>query len=1134
MSATGQFQTAIVFSTDSSLNNTSTTDLSNNYGMYISSDYGNSWNMCASVKDQNNNYVTNATWYAVAISANGKFQSAVVGNPTKTEYTGGAFKITYLNNYQNCGIYTSNDYGNNWTLVRDLSNNSPSLTCVAMSSSGQYQTALGGCLNTTNKSTGIYISSDYGATWSATAKMKTTGALFIISFNIDWSTVAVSSSGQYQTACAINLGIFYSNDYGNNWSGPVNSSDTGSTFYTESYLYGKITYNAFANSKYLYTFTSTSTNIDSSNRTFTAFSANQYITGNGINSDSKIITILNLTSFTFETSLQINSELLGSVDIGIYSINAINGNAWFQSAMSSSGEYQTLTILGNVAYNSVTPSSLKSIENLTTNRIDLNGPMTFLDDSTFITADTFPLDYTGSLLNQIVNTTNMYPSISSSSPPSYSCCTMTSNGQIQIVALSYPNAINVWDGTGYKSSFGIYYVSINYGATWSQSTFYYNNSLITYKPLAISISSSGKYITLVTYDVSGNSKTVTFYSNSVSIFTSASSIRLNNFPQSYQYSGSNEPTAKISMSGSGQYQTIAINNLNLFITSNSGSTWFSRNTIGTNAFLSNVVGVSVSFSGQFQCLVTTNATVAKSTDYGTTWKILTVATDMLGCIDVAISSTGQYQTILANTTTNSSEVYYSNSYGELWKKSTGTGFGSLQNIIMTSSGKYQIVSSISGLHLSIDFGSTWITKYTFPTASLMGAVGLTNSYQMNTNMALSYNGQFFLTGPANYKNTVYTALTTAINTSVVPFSSTTDAFDSGTIIGQFLTWDANYSKWRPSNTKSISIGSYAGYTVQGQSAVAIGSYAGYTAQGLNAVAIGLNAGNINQGQLSVAIGSSAGYSKQGDRAVAIGSYAGNESQRAYAVAIGVNAGQNTQGESAVAIGFTAGNISQGPYSVAIGFNAGQNTQGQRAVAIGGNAGQNTQGENSIAIGYNAGLKNDNKNNNVIILNASGSELNSANSSAFYVNPIRNADASANVLCYNSTDGEITYCSAKSFIIDHPLDENKYLVHACLEGPESGIYYRGKGEVVDNHSTKISLPNYVTSFATELTTYVTAIYDGKVKSYAVSDIDEEGSFNVYGENGKFNWVVFGKRGSINVEPLKSEINVKGFGPYKWVE
>ena len=123
---------------------------------------------------------------------------------------------------------------------------------------------------------------------------------------------------------------------------------------------------------------------------------------------------------------------------------------------------------------------------------------------------------------------------------------------------------------------------------------------------------------------------------------------------------------------------------------------------------------------------------------------------------------------------------------------------------------------------------------------------------------------------------------------------------------------------------------------------------------------------------------------------------------------------------------------------------------------------------------------------------------------------------------------------KTFIIDHPKDNDRYLVHACLEGPEAGVYYRGTSEIIDNQSVTIELPSYVPGWATHISVLVTAIYDGKVKTFAASDVDRNGKFVVYGENGRFNWLAMGKRASVNVEPLKSEINVSGFGPYKWIE
>ena len=45
--------------------------------------------------------------------------------------------------------------------------------------------------------------------------------------------------------------------------------------------------------------------------------------------------------------------------------------------------------------------------------------------------------------------------------------------------------------------------------------------------------------------------------------------------------------------------------------------------------------------------------------------------------------------------------------------------------------------------------------------------------------------------------------------------------------------------------------------------------------------------------------------------------------------------------------------------------------------------------------------------------------------------------------------------------------------------------------------------------------------------------KNGKFKVYGGPGLFNWVVYGKRLEVVVEPLKSETDIEGKGPYKWV-
>ena len=138
------------------------------------------------------------------------------------------------------------------------------------------------------------------------------------------------------------------------------------------------------------------------------------------------------------------------------------------------------------------------------------------------------------------------------------------------------------------------------------------------------------------------------------------------------------------------------------------------------------------------------------------------------------------------------------------------------------------------------------------------------------------------------------------------------------------------------------------------------------------------------------------------------------------------------------------------------------------------------------------------------------------------------------MVYSTVSSEITL-STKTFVIDHPSDKDRYLVHACLEGPEAGVYYRGEGEIADNESTIIFLPDYVEAFASNFTVHLTSIFDPTLKKgrvYEYGPVKNE-SFTVYGPSGKFSWIVHAKRSEVEVEPLKSSVNVKGTGPYKWI-
>ena len=140
------------------------------------------------------------------------------------------------------------------------------------------------------------------------------------------------------------------------------------------------------------------------------------------------------------------------------------------------------------------------------------------------------------------------------------------------------------------------------------------------------------------------------------------------------------------------------------------------------------------------------------------------------------------------------------------------------------------------------------------------------------------------------------------------------------------------------------------------------------------------------------------------------------------------------------------------------------------------------------------------------------------------------------LTYNTTTSEVNYCdnsvTVKTFIIDHPLYKDKYLVHCCLEGPEVGVYYHGKNEILNNTNVTVYLPDYVDKFSYDFTVHITHIYDGKNKIYNASNVINN-QFNVFGENGRFYWIVYAKRNNVVIEPNKKDVTLKGNGPYKWI-
>lgn len=337
---------------------------------------------------------------------------------------------------------------------------------------------------------------------------------------------------------------------------------------------------------------------------------------------------------------------------------------------------------------------------------------------------------------------------------------------------------------------------------------------------------------------------------------------------------------------------------------------------------------------------------------------------------------------------------------------------------------------------------------------------------------------------------------------------------------------------------AVAIGFQSSTIAQGNYAVSIGFSAGEDTQQAGAVAIGYRAGNYAQTAYSVAIGNSAGENYQGSNggtaSLAIGNYAGNYSQSSSAIAIGNYAGSTNQQASSVAIGQYAGSYSQSSVAVAIGNYAGTTNQQQSAVAIGSYAGNYSQGESAIAIGNYAGETNQAANSIVISASASTLPGSGQTASALFIEPIRNLTAGLNGLQYNPSSGEVSYASSKTFIIQHPEVESKWLVHACLEGPENGVFYRGKNTLNGYGSKLIFLPSYASKIASNWTIQVTPIYP--LKSVSVSEV-KDNYFTVFGDKEaglqSFFWVAHGERHALQTEVDKNTVEVKGTYPYNFI-
>lgn len=200
------------------------------------------------------------------------------------------------------------------------------------------------------------------------------------------------------------------------------------------------------------------------------------------------------------------------------------------------------------------------------------------------------------------------------------------------------------------------------------------------------------------------------------------------------------------------------------------------------------------------------------------------------------------------------------------------------------------------------------------------------------------------------------------------------------------------------------------------------------------------------------------------------------------------------------------------------------------IVIGKNHVLNSYCDRNIILG--SGIASAGIMSNTIVLSTSPLTVNVSN--AFFVNPIRlGASATSNVVVYDTSTKEVTYdtyANVKTFVIDHPIDEKKYLVHACIEAPEALVMYRGVGFITNVGFCKITLPSYCIAWS-NFTTHLTAINSKNPNIYSTEVMDN--TFLVYGDVGKFSYIVHATRNDIEVEPNKVDYKYNSNGPYAYL-
>jgi len=698
--------------------------------LYTSSDYGVTFVSVA---------VTASNWSSIAISYSGQYQTAVVFNGP---------------------VWYSSNFGATWTTSTAASQ---SWSSVAMSASGQYQVGLvyNGQTSVTNATTlvvtnvinGIWYSSNYGMSWSVSTFPT---ALTVLQ---DWSSIAMSKTGQYATAVSNNGYIYTSSNQGQTWS--LSSSGVATKM----------------------TWTSVGMSFDGSIQAATVSTGNVYISTN-FGASWTVCTYPPFTRGTILTqvcqsiALSYSGTTMTCVvsNVGTYVSNDTgntwqqdntNSYAWVSGAISGDGLFKVAVIAnGPISTWNNGPGAASPLFSWRSGSTALFPP-----NAVVLSTTTAAEAKTTTTLDRVVFPTKTWNSVVSSSTGQYqlagsqtglyvssmygigwTCVSTTGNwygvalsnsGQVMIAAamnggISYSSnygvtwtnsnmRTNAWTGVAVSGTTGQYasaiinnggiYYSSDYGHTWTAS----NAPTAQWNSIAMSADGTVQVATI----------------NGGYIYVTSNSSTANNVTTRYDL-GSNWLLSgsaalawtSVCMDTTGQYMTATVNNAGMYYSTTKGVTWFANNA-PSKAWKS----VTCTYDGATQYACVYNGPLYLSTDRGMNW--ITATAPVALWSSVAVSGDGTHVSAANSVSTiatfRQSSLAFDYLYGEwvqikLANATPITAYHLVPKNPLTMCISYVILGSVNGYqwtYLSFQSNPLWIAN-------------TPNLFYLNTNDAYTY------------------------------------------------------------------------------------------------------------------------------------------------------------------------------------------------------------------------------------------------------------------------------------------------------------------------------------------------------------------------------------------------------------